>query len=421
MDNKEIIEKIHKSNFYGRFIEIGAGLPISTRLLSVAGASNTVDYTLSPYSKESCIKFFGDSKQRSVSREHIDYIAKKAGFIKDGYETFVLVTSFQLSRGNEDVISHGWIGIYFCDKNIYEEYHVDLSNIFNIETALGDLGIALLHNFLFPNDEPLPVYYANIVYSSGCINPYATLRHIESNGYYDNGVIFLPNGKITRIAEYVRGLDNILLYKGSFNPIHNDHINFITSPNLPDGTPIFMISLHTNYKDDNEIKDILKRVELINNLGYPVIVNRFGTFKDAIELLRSEHFIGDINFVMGSDTFYRLVNDVNEKFDNNRLTFQRCNIYTLQEYFTYQYSRNPEDKNYFYVCDTDFKGLVTHRGYHNLIYDLPNVFKIDVKQDNISSSDIRRKIRNNEPIGELVPKQILYKITEKYQNEQKII
>ena len=49
---ERMIEEIHQSNLYGCLIEIGAGLPLSNRLFGVSGASNTIYFSLSPYSKK---------------------------------------------------------------------------------------------------------------------------------------------------------------------------------------------------------------------------------------------------------------------------------------------------------------------------------------------------------------------------------
>ena len=64
----ELIQKIHDSNIYGSFIEIGAGQPLANLLFGISGASKTIYETRSYYAKESQDKLIGQTAYRSVSK-----------------------------------------------------------------------------------------------------------------------------------------------------------------------------------------------------------------------------------------------------------------------------------------------------------------------------------------------------------------
>ena len=64
------IQKIHASDMFGIFIEMGLGNPVSSKLCEVPGASNTVFCAENPYNGDYSRKLFG-IEGRIVSLEAV--------------------------------------------------------------------------------------------------------------------------------------------------------------------------------------------------------------------------------------------------------------------------------------------------------------------------------------------------------------
>lgn len=407
------IQAIHASGYFGRIIEVGAGVEIAASLYSESGASKTVDYSISPYSKESCIRFFGDSGHRSVSREHIRYVADKAKFTEEeakARKTFVLVTSFQLAREKKNVITHGWIGIYLEDRCI--ELHVSLKDIAkymsypigNIE-LIGSLGLNALYQILYDSEKhyigPFDMVYRDNVFDFA--NTFETL-----NQDVCNGLIFKSDGSICRVEEYVRGSEDVIIYKGSFNPIHNSHISLFETCKEKTGIDkgLFSISLETRGKGIQDNNHVMHRIQCINKLGYDVLIHYAGGFIETRKMLRNSKYEGNIHFIMGSDVYDRLYRDIAKEskawltsfnYGDRDLTPSDSGDFFMT-YF--------DNKTHFIVSNTDFKvdvPFVTNPNYVRINPER-NTTSVEVESQKLSSTNIRTMLSNGDTnIDDCVP------------------
>ena len=197
MKNK--IERIHNSDLYGVIIETGAGAIITNKLMEIEHASNTVYYSIIPYSKEySQYKY--DYIGRSVS---ISFI--KNSINKEGEEAFlnpkvnfILASSWQLNDNDNDKYIHGWVGIGFREGEIHY-YHfsfdrkiaVTLTRV-EIINKIGDQIINILIAKI-NNDIKIDLLYGFILdqaFDTDLKVDYDLLLRTQENCFWDYPLVF---------------------------------------------------------------------------------------------------------------------------------------------------------------------------------------------------------------------------------------
>ncbi len=321
MINEEIVELIHTDgNILGTFIEIGAGQPVAHELFNIGGASKTIYKAESPYSKSLQEKKYPSAtKHRSVSKEFISAVIDTEmaeGFTDHKHNTY-FVTSFQIADKPE-MLTHGWIGLRY--KGVEKFYHLTLTDHGTERTKLisiiGSIGLRILYckndlkqlTELFKKESAM---YSCIDIiegpTSNLFNLKETLSNLESG--LEHPITISKEGKLIRLEDLSRQGDLILM-KGSFNPVHNHHLEIMkqTEKAYPKAIPCFSISIETYSKGNLDIQNLVRRIEMINKLGYPVIVFRGGYFLRNVSYLRNHRFIKNkIIFPLGSDTVNRLV------------------------------------------------------------------------------------------------------------------
>lgn len=314
---KELIQEIHKSDILGTFIEIGAGQPVAQQLFEIAGASQTIYKAESPYSKKEQEVKYKISNFRSVSKEFVETVIKAemaAGHAEINHNTYY-VSSFQIAD-KPGAITHGWIGLRYRGVEMY--YHITMPFDYGREamiSLIGNVGIALLYckndiTSLFTTLKSLaPVLSCIDIIIDGngkhLINE--TLK--VNQHYHTEHILVVSDGKLVRFEDLFRGKDLIIM-KGSFNPLHNTHLAHIqeTAKLYPTANVCFSISFDTYEKGTTQLDQIVMRVEMLNKLGYPVILFKDGYFANNVNYLRNErNLTGQIIFPLGSDTVNRIV------------------------------------------------------------------------------------------------------------------
>lgn len=307
MENQ--IKKIHSSNAFGVFVEIGCGLPVSNALLGVSGASSTVYLAECPYSKVYQASKYGEKiidgkPARAVSLENIKHIINYYKvFEKPDNVNLIYVSSFQVGTNN-DIATHGWIGISYKTDNGYinKYYHISIHDSLSRENYINkikQIGVDLITSVI--NNTGIP--------SNCCIDDCSSLPELLTSlqDEDEDNFICIKDGKAVRLEDLFRGQDNIVLYKGSFNPIHSAHIhNAQLAKEQYDINPVFVISSSVYQKGWIDPTEILHRTEILNDLGYSVIITKDGFFNKNTEYLRKK-FTQPIIYVVGSDTLNRIL------------------------------------------------------------------------------------------------------------------
>ncbi len=310
---KEIVDEINNSNTIARILEVGAGVPIANEFFNYAGASKTIFSSESYYSRDAFEKQFGKSDFRAVSAEKLKSINENLFVIDDmekGLYNTVVSTTFQVGDITNKTSTHGWICINIKDESV-RYYHVSLhhsnSRIQHIKN-IGEIGILLLH----AKNKSIPHNCSVDIVLDENLNPlYETtlqfLSHCEIN---DMMAVFTSNG-IDRLESITRDTENLIVYKGSFNPPSITHKEIMkTSISLYEGNTkgVFCLSYNTFQKGIQSVESFLDRIKFLNKIGWDVIVSTKPLFKDTYDFIRLK-YSSKIVFPQGIDTINRMGKD----------------------------------------------------------------------------------------------------------------
>jgi hypothetical protein len=333
------IKAIHNSHLFGNIIECGCGACVSTALYEVEGASKTIYCSLQPYNKQiQSTLYEGIEKYRSVSYEFVNEILEhEVDRLTDWNDTasFVFASSFQLQGEGQTNLTHGWIGFVEFDMDgmlAYREfYHLSIPTYHSRKEyfeMISDVGINLLYSKIDKNFVFTSPYIDNFVSLPGIVGlnyqnkgkDAITLLQIlnnisanEENFIVFEGHVLSQYDRIIRFEDFCRDKPGIILVKGSFNPLHERHMELMeTSVDLYSNyNPAFHISIGNRDKEDVDISDLFSRIKKINSYGYDVIVSKQARFNDNLSWIRQRWKL-PIIFPVGVDTINRFADDIME-------------------------------------------------------------------------------------------------------------
>jgi nicotinic acid mononucleotide adenylyltransferase len=423
---EKLVTEINESPTFARILEVGAGVPTANKLYSFRGASKTIFSSESYYAREAHDLIFGECTSRAVSYERLrDCIFNSEGIESDmskGLYNTVLATTFQVGHMNEKGFStHGWIGVNFGTPeeddvedyviNNIKYYHISIHKEMSREeyiNTIGEIGVKLLHckNEFVPSD----CYIDMVLDENGVGDFLSTLNSIADSNVNQQAVVFKATGGVDRIESITRGIENLIIYKGSFNPVtiaHQEVVNK-TVEQYENSKFVFSISVDTYQKGKVDIVSLVQRISHINSLGYDVLITNNGLFVDCLEVLRTK-YKGNIVFPLGVDTINRLSTDYYEEkgikygvdfsevvttwvgnFDTEKFEkdFENCEIVC--------FSRDDEEVDP--LLDT---GLVSH---------------MEQKHEGISSSKVRELFENGEDdvAIEMIPHEIRHYVIKSF-------
>ncbi len=325
-----LIELIHQSPIYGVFIETGCGMPVSTALLNQSGASKTVYMTESPYSEDYAKnKYQIPNETRAVSLEYVNHILTS-------YQTInaintIYVASFQVGSDavDDNKITHGWIAIKYQQHTQF--YHLTIRpkmTRFNYIQTIGQQGLLLLSYLTGLQPDTFcrghrNIAYVDQIYTLNNVSLYPLSDFNPSLKLLDEDTIlcFQPNGDLTRLENLCRETQQLIIYKGSFNPPTKAHMDLLTQTQTqyPQANKALMISINTVDKNQVNLEELKQRVEWITQgLGLWCLINTHGRFNSVIDFFQSNFPKLEIIFPVGADTYDRLESSL---FDIKNVTF----------------------------------------------------------------------------------------------------
>lgn len=334
MKNK--IDAINKSKLFGVIIECGAGSAISNAIYNVEGASNTILYSLQPYSKTyQHLKYKNAAEYRSVSHEFLwELMLKESSKIRALPEcdvNFLLTTSFQIQGSYDDKLTHGWIGFHHIDKDeggndrITQFYHVSIPIKYNpfferkdYFREIANIGINLLYSKIDNEFSFYSEFIDNIITIDGkgevfsdTYDKLLLLNNIKQLGVSQELMFYIGvTGKVWRFEDLCRNQEGLILVKGSFNPTHHGHLSLLKNAQklYPNYKAVFFISIGNRDKKELDAAELLIRIQNINLLGYGVVICLQSTFIKNLDWIRERYTI-PIIFPVGSDTINRFAKD----------------------------------------------------------------------------------------------------------------
>lgn len=306
------------SSIYGTIVEIGAGQETARQFFSAGAAAGTVAKTMSAYDMQVSDDVYGKAG-RYVSRERCeqmlsheyDLLVKRLGETRDVESRFfayaATVTARSYSQKNE---CHGWIGVRRQLQSGEEAseiiLHVRMLDDTNREQseALGILGVNLVHGAYYHADDPKKIIdnlqdgmgndkriEIDLIHFSGpgfakVENRLMNLHLIHS--WSCRAVMFEPGGASIVPASALRKKDTVVI-RGSFKPPTKVHIDmkeiavkhFSKEKDIDPEKIIVVAEITMNELSgtgEDADSDFLARVDLLNELGFSVLISDYLRF-----------------------------------------------------------------------------------------------------------------------------------------------
>ena len=392
--NESFIKNLINSNIKMHIIEIGASCPFAYGMMNIPGASKVVHCAESPYGN--AIEKY-NIKSRMVSKEAVLEISRQVRFdhLNDDVN-MIIVTSFQIPSNN-DIVPHGWICIAtktdydwdpkFFHVTLWDNYQYDIvGGKFSRKMSIDYIAL-IIHRFIEDN------YIKN--------NGMRNMRYVD---IHDNvleqetltNIIAYVDGKPVRFEDHTREYSTLLLYKGSFNPMHIGHLELVKNAEKrhANSKVVFAISRNTYQKGRIDDANLMTRIKVINDLGYMVLIFDEGYFYDNYVAVASR-FAGKTKIVLGVDSFNRLI----KCYENGELSeLEKNNI----EFVTDDTPLEPVNKFQINFGDVEFLVYGRNQDVYTGNFKTNHEY-IDFKTD-ISSTKIRQMIEsgNTEEANKLI-------------------
>lgn len=303
---------------YGTVVEIGAGQEVARQFFSAGAAAGTIAKTMSAYDMKVSDDVYGKAG-RYVSRERAEQmLAREYDLLIERLEEHreqesqffsyaATVTARSYSQKNE---CHGWVGVRWQssvgaqpNEIVLHVRMLDDTNRKQSE-ALGILGINLVHSAYYCENDPKKIIDSlqdgmgsdkrieiDLINFSGA--DFADIENRLLNLYLIRSwscraVMFDVDGESIVPASALRKKDTVVI-RGSFNPptkVHMDMqetaVNHFLQEKGVDKDKVLVVAEMTMNEfleeDAQSNSDFLARVDLLNELGFSVLISDYLRF-----------------------------------------------------------------------------------------------------------------------------------------------
>jgi hypothetical protein len=421
-------------SIYGTVVEIGAGQEVARQFFTAGAAAGTIAKTMSAYDMKVSDDVYGKAG-RYVSRERAeqmmlceyDLLLKRLEGHRDVESKFfsyaATVTARSYSQKNE---CHGWVGVRRQSESggapseiVIHVRMLDDTNRAQSE-ALGILGINLIHSAFHCDNDPKKIIEClqdgmgsdkrieiDLINFSGpdfegVENRLMNLHLIHS--WACRAVMFDANGQSIVPASALRKKDTVVI-RGSFKPPTKVHMDmkqtavkhFLDEEGVEEDKVLVVAEITMNElldQGDDANSDFLARVDLLNELGFSVLISDYLRFFRLRSWIRryTQNRIGivlsvlDFNYLFDSEYYDGLEGGILEAF--GKLFSDNTNVYV---YPTIREGKVVTLDNV--AVDEDLRFLLKHL-IHNRAMVSADI--VDVTNLQISAREIIKQIPLNE-------------------------
>jgi hypothetical protein len=302
---------------YGTIVEIGAGQEVARQFFLAGAAAGTIAKTMSAYDMKFSDAIYGvQSDGRYVSKARVKAMMEQEfnlvlERVSEGRSKasryFAYAATVAAKSFNRDNECHAWCGIRIQmypgaePSNIKVHVRMRDDNAEAQQQALGVLGVNLIYAAYYYFENPKMIIDS---LSDGIKRGRIEIDSIEFIGPYfediDNrainlhlirswktrAIMFRPDGSISVPAEMLYK-KNVITIRGSFRPVTNLNVDmieqgkkaFYAREGVSESNTIAIaeISLNDAKGNDNQVpeEDIVQRVQLLNALGYNVMISDY--------------------------------------------------------------------------------------------------------------------------------------------------
>lgn len=366
-----MIKEIHATPGKAVIYTTGGGFTFVDELMANGGASNTVLDVQIPYSTEAAIELLGETPKKLVSEETALIMANRAynraKTLAEGEVIGIgLTCKLTTGEGEREGRTHLIYGASKTNSKI-------ISVLYDI-TGLGDR----------KHQEAQAAKLIISLLGIGCKSKTALAlysKHLKGGSDLDKRIEFKEvriNKDIMAVIDNEKNTTNnyvdeeSIVFPGSFNPIHKNHIEIAKIVSSKYGRPVNLeISIENPDKQSINYQDVMNRMNHIRphlktDYVEDVIITRLPFFIDKANLWKGA------SFVVGSDTFNRIVDP--------------------EYYADYETAMETLSGNRF---------IVFHRDGHDLKTGTPLDDRVDIistddyEDDGTNSTEIREKVLGN--------------------------
>jgi nicotinic acid mononucleotide adenylyltransferase len=324
-----LCNRLNESPWMGAICEVGIGLPFQSMYANNPGASRTILFSHSPYSKA----FQPNDVRRSVSHEMASRYAwdnYRLCFENDRIQNdhiFSVATSAAHKITGERGQSHGWTSVVACEKGGSEpkaySFHWRVDKSYRREDAGRIMAkyVAWFLDKILLNRwdtwgeaiENMPNEWkggANFLFNIDVIRaPDITMEeHLTLAD--DSTPLLYHLGEFKRPADYIRRYS--WCYRGSFNPITISHESIGSAA-------MFEISLDNARKGRVTLGELTHRIKMIDLAERPTLITSSRPLFVRLHRLLMDLDAGSMEYLIGADTFNAVTDE--KYIDVGKTTF----------------------------------------------------------------------------------------------------
>lgn len=313
---------------YGTIVEIGAGQEVARQFFLAGAAAGTIAKTMSAYDMKFSDAIYGvqengryvsKARVKSMMEKEFQLVVERVGDTRiKSTRYFAYATTVQAKSFNRDNECHAWCGVRLQMYPGAEPSEVIIHVRMRDKTAeeqqeaLGIIGVNLIYGaYYYPEDakdlinsltdsiDSDRIEVDSIEFSGPCFedidNRAINLHLIRS--WKTRAIMFNSDGSVAVPSEMLYK-KNVLTIRGAFRPVTNLNVDMIEQGlnsftqlegvTRENSIAIAEISLNDTRGNDLNMpqKDLIERVQLLNSLGYSVMVSDYTRYFSLREYFR---------------------------------------------------------------------------------------------------------------------------------------